>query len=255
MCSVSAAPSFFGYGDLRLYLLRLLEEKPRYGYELIRLIENRFFGLYSPSAGTIYPRLSALEEEGLVEHEEVGGRKIYKLTDAGRDELRRREGETTELEDRVVTWTRDLVNEIKENVGSSLRGTFENLDLARGIDFSLGGRRRRHRYGDEPSEVTEERPVRSRAGRDGDRGLVRSLASDLDAFVSDVMAAARDEGVRDRDQLRRIQDVLLDARATAIDVLESAADDEAQAEVQAEVQTDVEAEVETDVEAEQPGTG
>lgn len=221
---MAAAASFFGYGDLRLYLLRLLEDKPRYGYELIRLIENRFFGLYSPSAGTIYPRLSALEEEGLVTHEEVGGRKIYSLTAAGREELRRREGETSELEDRVVSWTRDLVSEIKENVGTSLRGTFENLDLARGVDFSLGGRRRRHRY-DDGAEIDDERPVRPSGGRTGDRGLVRSLASDLDAFVSDVMAAARDEGVRDRGQLRRLQDVLLDARADLIDVLEEPAPD------------------------------
>ena len=223
---MAAAASFFGYGDLRLYLLRLLEDKPRYGYELIRLIENRFFGLYSPSAGTIYPRLSALEDEGLVEHEEVGGRKIYKLTDAGREELRRREGETTELEDRVVSWTRDLVSEIKENVGSSLRGTFENLDLARGIDLSFGGRRRRHRFSDEERELVDEDGAasRPRSSRDGDRGLVRSLASDLDAFVSDVMAAARDDGVRDREQLRRLQDVLLDARGDLIDILDSPAE-------------------------------
>lgn len=220
----ATASSFFGYGDLRLYLLRLLEDQPRYGYELIRLIENRFFGLYSPSAGTIYPRLSALEEEGLIEHEEVGGRKIYKLTDAGREELRRREGETSELEDRVVSWTRDLLSEIKDNVGSSLRGTFENLDIARGIDLSFGGNRRRHRHLDEVDHE-DEVPRRGRVAREGDRGLVRSLASDLDAFVSDVMAAARDEGVRDREQLRRLQDILLDARAELIETLEAGSAD------------------------------
>src|SRR5688500_4544826 len=139
------AASFFGYGDLRLYLLRLLEEQPRYGYELIRLIENRFFGLYSPSAGTIYPRLAALEEEGLVTHEEIGGRKIYKLTDAGREELAKRETETSDLEDRVMSWTRDLVSDIKENVSSSIGRTFDGLDFARTFDIGFGGPRRRHR--------------------------------------------------------------------------------------------------------------
>lgn len=240
---MAAAASFFGYGDLRLYLLRLLEDQPRYGYELIRLIENRFFGLYSPSAGTIYPRLSALEEEGLVSHEEVGGRKIYKLTEAGREELRRREGETTQLEDRVVSWTRDLVSEIKDNLGTSLRGTFENLDLARGIDFSFGGRRQRHRGVEDGSEFDDEAAPRRRAGRDGDRGLVRSLASDLDAFVSDVLAAARDEGVRDRNQLRRLQDVLLDARAELIDLLEAGA---AAGNADADADADAEADAESD---------
>ena len=59
----------FGHGRLRLYLLKLLEESPRHGYEVIRLLQDRFLGVYSPSPGTIYPRLARLEEEGLVTHE------------------------------------------------------------------------------------------------------------------------------------------------------------------------------------------
>ncbi len=55
----------FSHGRLRLYLLRLLEEGPKHGYELIRLLENRFHGLYAPSAGTIYPRLARMEADGL----------------------------------------------------------------------------------------------------------------------------------------------------------------------------------------------
>ena len=56
----------FGHGALRLYLLSLLAEAPRHGYELMQALEHRFGGTYSPSAGTIYPRLSKLEEEGLL---------------------------------------------------------------------------------------------------------------------------------------------------------------------------------------------
>ena len=56
----------FGHGRLRLYLLKLLDESPRHGYDVIRALEDRFLGLYAPSAGTVYPRLSRLESEGLV---------------------------------------------------------------------------------------------------------------------------------------------------------------------------------------------
>src|SRR5256885_557386 len=101
----------FGHGDLRLYLLKLLDERPRHGYELIRLLEDRFYGLYTPSAGTIYPRLSALEDDGLVTHDVVDGRKVYRLTDAGRDELAARGDQMAGLEDRVRASTRHLARE------------------------------------------------------------------------------------------------------------------------------------------------
>src|SRR5437764_11349043 len=81
----------FRHGALRLYLLKLLGEQPRHGYEVISLLEDRFLGLYAPSAGTVYPRLARLETEGLVEHREADGRKVYSLTDAGRAELARQE--------------------------------------------------------------------------------------------------------------------------------------------------------------------
>src|SRR5690606_33423134 len=68
--------TIFGHGRLRLYLLKLLDESPRHGYEIISLLRDRFLGIYSPSPGTIYPRLARLEEEGLVTHEEVDGRKV-----------------------------------------------------------------------------------------------------------------------------------------------------------------------------------
>ena len=56
----------FGHGHLRLYLLSLLAEEPRHGYELIQALGRSFGGTYVPSAGTIYPRLAKLEEDGLV---------------------------------------------------------------------------------------------------------------------------------------------------------------------------------------------
>jgi DNA-binding PadR family transcriptional regulator len=75
----------FGHGDLKLLLLALIEQQPRHGYELIRIIEEMFHGHYSPSPGAIYPTLTMLEELGYAEaRSEAGGRRLYSITDAGR---------------------------------------------------------------------------------------------------------------------------------------------------------------------------
>ena len=79
----------FAHGQLRLYLLALLEEAPRHGYEVIRALEERFGGLYVPSAGSVYPRLARLEEEGLVARSDEGRTAVYRITDAGRAVYRR----------------------------------------------------------------------------------------------------------------------------------------------------------------------
>lgn len=113
-------PPVFGHGRLRLYLLKLLDEAPRHGYEVIRLLEERFQGLYAPSAGTVYPRLAKLEAEGLVSHStEPGGRKVYSITDAGRAELAERQGELAELEVEISASLTSLAADIREEVTGS----------------------------------------------------------------------------------------------------------------------------------------
>jgi DNA-binding PadR family transcriptional regulator len=92
-------PPVFAHGNLRLYLLALLEEQPRHGYELIQALSDRFGGTYSPSAGTIYPRLAKLEEEGLVTKRTDGRKSVYEITDAGRAELESRRHELDAIED------------------------------------------------------------------------------------------------------------------------------------------------------------
>ncbi|MFB8030431.1 MULTISPECIES: helix-turn-helix transcriptional regulator [unclassified Streptomyces] len=106
----------FAHGRLRLYLLKLLDEAPRHGYEVIRLLEERFQGLYAPSAGTVYPRLAKLEAEGLVTHATEGGRKVYSITDAGRAELAGRGGELADLELEIRESVSELAAEIREDV-------------------------------------------------------------------------------------------------------------------------------------------
>ncbi|GAB2930051.1 PadR family transcriptional regulator [Streptomyces mayteni] len=112
-------PPVFGHGRLRLYLLKLLGEAPRHGYEVIRLLEERFQGLYAPSAGTVYPRLAKLEAEGLVTHSEEGGRKVYSLTPAGQRELATREAELTDLEREIRDSLAALAADIREDVSGS----------------------------------------------------------------------------------------------------------------------------------------
>ncbi|WP_250297912.1 PadR family transcriptional regulator [Streptomyces sp. A 4/2] len=109
----------FAHGRLRLYLLKLLDEAPRHGYEVIRLLEERFQGLYAPSAGTVYPRLAKLEAEGLVTHASEGGRKVYSITDAGRAELAGRSGELADLELEIRESVAELAAEIRADVSGS----------------------------------------------------------------------------------------------------------------------------------------
>jgi DNA-binding PadR family transcriptional regulator len=74
----------FDQGDLRFVLLQLIADKPSHGYELIKAIEEKFGGTYSPSPGIIYPTLTLLEELGYARIEaETGGRKLYSITDEG----------------------------------------------------------------------------------------------------------------------------------------------------------------------------
>ncbi|WOB27026.1 MULTISPECIES: PadR family transcriptional regulator [Xanthomonas] len=73
-----------GHGDLRLLVLALIEQHPRHGYELMRQITALFKGLYTPSAGAIYPALAQLEADGWVQTDLEQGRKQYRITDAGR---------------------------------------------------------------------------------------------------------------------------------------------------------------------------
>ncbi len=120
----------FRHGRLRLYLLKLLDEAPRHGYEVIRLLQDRFMGIYAPSPGTIYPRLARLEEEGLVTHDEADGRKVYRITAKGREELHARLDDLAELEEEITASVRDIAREVTEDVRETVRTLREELSWA-----------------------------------------------------------------------------------------------------------------------------
>src|SRR5262245_27663873 len=84
---------FFGPGQLRLAILSLLADGPRHGYDLMKEFETRSHGAYRLSAGTLYPTLQQLEDEGFISSERREGKRIYELTEEGRRELER-EAET-----------------------------------------------------------------------------------------------------------------------------------------------------------------
>ena len=120
----------FRHGALRLYLLKLLDEQPRHGYEVISLLEDRFMGLYAPSAGTVYPRLARLESEGLVEHQVSDGRKVYALTASGREELARNRDELASLERDLTASVTDLARDVRRQVSQSARDLRAELKAA-----------------------------------------------------------------------------------------------------------------------------
>ncbi len=73
----------FAQGDLKLLVLALVAEQPRHGYEIIKVIEEKTNGIYSPSPGIVYPTLTFLEESGYVTAESEGAKKLYKITTEG----------------------------------------------------------------------------------------------------------------------------------------------------------------------------
>ena len=123
-------PPVFAHGHLRLYLLSLLAERPMHGYELIQALSDRFGGTYVPSAGTIYPRLAKLEEDGLVTKESEGRKTVYSITDAGRAELSSRDGELGGIEDELSDSVRRLANEVRTSVNEAMKTLRADLAAA-----------------------------------------------------------------------------------------------------------------------------
>lgn len=123
-------PPVFAHGQLRLYLLALLEQRPMHGYEVITALSDRFGGTYRPSAGTIYPRLAQLEEDGLVRRTDSDRRTTYALTDAGARELDERRGELAALEDDIADTVRDRAARVRDDVRGTMSGLRAELAAA-----------------------------------------------------------------------------------------------------------------------------
>jgi DNA-binding PadR family transcriptional regulator len=125
----------FEQGDLRYVLLSLIADKPRHGYELIKEIEDRLGGAYSPSPGVVYPTLTLLEELGLIRAvQSEGARKAFEITDDGRAALEKNKATVEDIFRRV--------SEYAERAGSraphQIVRAMENLRMALRLRLERG---------------------------------------------------------------------------------------------------------------------
>jgi DNA-binding PadR family transcriptional regulator len=108
----------FGRGDMKYVILDLLKDGPRHGYDIIRALEDRFGGMYSPSPGSVYPTLQLLEDQGFVTGSELDGKRVYTITDAGRAFLEERAGVVDDIRARMhAGWGAFAGPEMRELVG------------------------------------------------------------------------------------------------------------------------------------------
>jgi DNA-binding PadR family transcriptional regulator len=121
----------FEQGDLKYVILQLLDEKPRHGYEIIKELEDRFGGTYSPSPGTVYPTLTMLEDLGYARGiQEEAGRKIYEITAEGKAYLAENRNTVDDIFERIAEFGSSFfsgammeVNQAFKNVGRATYAT------------------------------------------------------------------------------------------------------------------------------------
>ncbi len=113
----------FGQGEVKFVILRLLKEKPRHGYEVIKALEEKMSGFYTASAGTVYPTLQLLEDEGYVQAVDTDGKKVYHVTPEGDRYLEEHKDFLDEIIDRV----RDTVRDFTGGGLGEIQGAFARL--------------------------------------------------------------------------------------------------------------------------------
>jgi DNA-binding PadR family transcriptional regulator len=112
----------FQKGDLKYVILGLIAEKPRHGYEIIRILEERSHGFYAPSPGAVYPTLQFLDETGYVIPSEHDGKKIYAITEEGRRFLNERKDFAERIRRHMSDlWGVKSVGEVREAVAEFRR--------------------------------------------------------------------------------------------------------------------------------------
>lgn len=123
----------FDQGDLRFVILKLISEKESHGYDIIRAIEERVGGAYSPSPGVVYPTLNLLEEMGYVTSRAEGGKKLFTVTDEGRAALAANQGSVDGIFRRM-----DDLHERYDGPAPRIARAMENLGSAIRTRMSAG---------------------------------------------------------------------------------------------------------------------
>lgn len=119
----------FEQGDLKYVILQMLAEKPRHGYEIIKELEERSGGSYAPSAGTVYPTLTLLEDLGYASvATEDGGKKVYSITDEGRKYLEENKDAVDDIFERIAdigsSFLSDAMMDVNRAFGRVARATY-----------------------------------------------------------------------------------------------------------------------------------
>jgi len=120
---------FFGTSELRLAVLYLLSESPRHGYELMKELELRSGGSYRVGAGTMYPTLQMLEDEGMVTSEQRDDKRIYSLTDLGRAEVEKEASAISDIWKKASHWG-DWGPWVAGPIGALMKATFHAVSRA-----------------------------------------------------------------------------------------------------------------------------
>ncbi|MFN8582235.1 MAG: PadR family transcriptional regulator [Gemmatimonadaceae bacterium] len=160
----------FEQGDLKYVILKLLAEKPRHGYEIIKELEEQSGGAYAPSAGTVYPTLQLLEDLGYASVTlEEGGKKVYSITDEGRKHLEANKSTVEDVFDRIS----DIGSSILSDAVMDINRAFRDVASA-----TYGSVRSYHRDKDLAATV---------------RGILERTAKELQAAVEAHRAAKGEE--------------------------------------------------------------
>ncbi|WP_234680652.1 PadR family transcriptional regulator [Bradyrhizobium monzae] len=152
--------------DLQLVILALLAEKPAHGYELIKIIEDRSEGFYTPSPGVIYPALTYLEEVGHANVAQDGGRKLYSITPQGEAHLAEQRG------------TADAILQALSRIGRRMDEVREAFAGVSDLDADASDELHRARH-------SLKRALRSKQG--GDSAEARRVAAILDRAAAEIL--------------------------------------------------------------------
>lgn len=132
----------FDRGDLKFVILRLLRDRPMHGYDVMRALEEESGGCYRASAGSVYPTLQLLEDQGFVRVEERDGKKVYTITDAGRAHLDENRDVVEEIFERVSGFARQFVRaetgDLTRSFARLAQATFERTVKYPGDDDVIG---------------------------------------------------------------------------------------------------------------------
>jgi DNA-binding PadR family transcriptional regulator len=145
----------FHRGDFKYLILDLLKSKPRHGYEIIRELEDKFYGFYTPSPGSVYPTLQYLEEAGLVTSGVQDGKKVYTITEEGlkllADQGRTVDDMHSQMKECWGAWSSDLHDQFHGVMG-------EIKDLGRLVGRKARGinKDKLHRIGEALKKATAE---------------------------------------------------------------------------------------------------